>query len=396
LGNASEDEDETDTDESCPDEDEDPVIKTRGPVMVEATQNELFPSGCPPNYDHNLPFHPTHQYVDRERCTLEHLHVLQSDLLSSQNLINLRVRQLVNLQRDERDMERTIVESVTQPSTRRQAQSKFLQNSRADGVKNCVRSIRRQIERTRLEIHRMRQERRNHLQVAYGIRLGINFAAENENTNFVIYINEDFPILQATQQHHPPAFPGPTRTLPPGSNSGSSDESPPPTKKPRTRRNNVLTNQLWNNDETVIFEIKTDLTNKNFTVVHVNSIKQFFEVNLDGKSKIIAFPFDHASPEFENLKNEIAHLYFVFYHTMVGWFGNGKRAKQIDTMHQAYLKFNSKLQNSDDNLEKKQNAIVNIRFYLTTNMNTSLTWYYYPDKSLLEMIQEFTIQTMKM
>ena len=49
------------------------------------------------------------------------------------------------------------------------------------------------------------------MQVNRAIRLGINFRAENEHTNFVLYINEDFPVLQVTQAHQSYAFPPPYR-----------------------------------------------------------------------------------------------------------------------------------------------------------------------------------------
>jgi hypothetical protein len=99
------------------------------------------------------------------------------------------------------------------------------------------------------------------MQVNQAIRLGINFRAENEHSNFVFYINKDFPVLQVTLPHPSYAFP-------------PSDEEV--TRRPRDRRLNFQTNSLWDNDETTIFKIKNDLTNKKFTVVHVNTIEDFF------------------------------------------------------------------------------------------------------------------------
>jgi hypothetical protein len=99
------------------------------------------------------------------------------------------------------------------------------------------------------------------MQVNRAIRKGINFRAENEHINFVFYINEDFLVLQVTQPHQSYAFP-------------RSDEEV--TRRPRDRRLNFQTNSLWDNDEMTIFEIKNNLTHKKLTVVHVNTIEDFF------------------------------------------------------------------------------------------------------------------------
>jgi hypothetical protein len=47
-----------------------------------------------------LPFHPTHQFVDGQQCTMEALEHSSRDLVASQEQIDMLVRKLINLNHD--------------------------------------------------------------------------------------------------------------------------------------------------------------------------------------------------------------------------------------------------------------------------------------------------------
>jgi len=355
--------------------------------MTNSRSNAMYPEGCPRHYNFALPFHPTHQFVDRTQCTMEGLQQSSRDLIASQEQIDMLVRRLINLNHDEERTQDKLEHLVGKKmkNVRKGVQKVGIPNSKkGKAPKQCksqLDEIRYQSDRTRVALYRIRQQRRNQMQVNRAIRLGINFRAENEHTNFVLYINEDFPVLQVTQAHQSYAFPPPTEEA---------------TRRPRDRRHNIETNSLWDNDETTIFEIKHDLTNKNFTVVHVNTIEDFFLANRDGKSKIIAFPFISDSPQFLIMKNEIGYLYSMFFHTMSGWFEHSKHTPKINAMHLLFIQFHKKLQIETQNVSKEMNAIANIRFRLMKNMNSNLHWYYYPDRVLNEMIDEFKNELSKL
>jgi len=371
----------------CPDEPEDSVILRIGPVIRNPIHNEMFPRGCPlPNI--NLPFHPTHQYVDRELCTMEQLEISSADLVASQEQIDRYVTRLINLNHNEERLEIELEHLLgkNMKNVRKGVQKVGIPNSKKGKnpkqCKNRYDEVRYQSDRIRILLHRTRQQRRNQLQINRAIRIGINFRAENEHTNFVIFINEDFPVIQATQDHQPEPFPPPYETA---------------TRRPRDRRHNEETNRLWNNDETIMFEIKNDLTNKNFTVVHVNSIDEFFKVNRDGKSKIIAFPFVSDSPQFLTLKNEIGYLYMMFFHTMSGWFEYSTYyTAKTQQMHLLYIKFHEKLQRQSQNVTIQMSAITNIRFHLMASTTTNLKWYHHPDQVLTKLMTEFNVELSRM
>jgi len=369
-------------------DEEDRAILRTGPVISSSRMNAMYPRGCPARFSNiNLPFHPSHQFVDREMCTLEQLEISNQDMRASQLEIDVLARRLIDLNiQEERvgaQLKNMLGKKIT--NARKGVQKVGITNTKkGKAPKQCKTNydeIRYQSDVTRIELHRVRQQRRNQDAVNRAIRIGINFRSENEHTNFVLFINEDFPVIQATRDPQPEAFPPPYEVA---------------TRKPRDRRHDENTNSLWDNDETIVFEIKNDLTNKNFTVVHVNSIDDFFKANRDGKSKIVAFPFVSDSPQFMTLKNEIGYLYMMFFHTISGWFPHSKHTPKINQMHLLYIKFHEKLQAESQNVTSKMNAITNIRFYLMSSMSTDLHWYYHADKVLNKMIEQFNLEILKM
>jgi hypothetical protein len=58
---------------------DDPCIEELGPIN-DSIQSEMFPEGIPDYYDTSLPFHPSHQYVNRSQCTNEGLQQVTTDI----------------------------------------------------------------------------------------------------------------------------------------------------------------------------------------------------------------------------------------------------------------------------------------------------------------------------
>jgi hypothetical protein len=46
------------------------------------------------------------------------------------------------------------------------------------------------------DLERFRQLQRNQQQISRAVRIGINYRSANVGANFVVFINEDFPIIQ--------------------------------------------------------------------------------------------------------------------------------------------------------------------------------------------------------
>jgi hypothetical protein len=101
-----------------------------------------------------------------------------------------------------------------------------------------------------------------------------------------------------------------------------------------------------------MYTIKSDITLKRFPVIHVKTINEFFQLNNNGRSKIIVIPFEHETPEFLNLKDKFASFYWLFSHTINGFYA--KYIEAITQMNKSFVALNEKkLQEaSDDNMSK--------------------------------------------
>ena len=354
----------------------DPCISHLGPI-VDALQSDMFPNGIPDRYETNLPFHPSHQYVNRTQCTNEGLRQVSADIVSTQERIAELATQVAGLGMRSSAQTKLFDTFVHKTINKQIVKKKATKLKDVECASRVSLSNLQQV--VGLNLERARQLHRNQQRVSQAIRIGINFRVENPGFNFVVFINEDFPIVQRTQQHQGPAFPQPTL---------ASDPPNPttPINGKRKKRGNTETNYLWGHDKTTMFEIKEDITNKDFPVHHVKSIDEFFQINSDGHSKIIVYPFEFESPAFVALKNEFSSLFWVFSHTVKGYHNKAYYSEKITLMNMAFVKFNEKLQEANDNLiDNRKEAMTRFKHFIMMMMNEDIRWYWKPDQVIREM-----------
>ena len=350
---------------------QDPCIGELGPI-ANPILSTMYPEGIPGYYDAALPFHPTHQYVNRTQATQEGLNQITIDLEGTrQRIVELTVQRnglLSQSIKQTKSMDNMIHKTIKGGVTKNKI--KLTPSKVACASNNqALQAILRGVE---LDYERHLQLQRNQRQVARAIRLGMNYRAANPGHNFVIFINEDFPIIQRTQLHQRPAFPPPSER--------------PPTRK---RRGNTETNFLWGHDETRVFHINHDLTNQDFPVRSVTNLKEFLEVHLDGRSKIIVYPFEHETPQFNALKAEFSSLFWIMSHTINGYFSSDFYQKEIIEMNEAFVFFNEKINEaSDDKIHQKKQALNRFKHFIMETMNVDLKWYWDPNRVIKEMINK--------
>jgi hypothetical protein len=317
----------------------------------------------------SLPLHPSAQYVTRERCTEEGLRQVNAQMETLRRLINTLNMEIYEQQNTFNEHHARYLRKIFMQSNYHAGTSKGLPKATMDEMKNkCVTYGNRaglETERLHGEIFRNTYIFQNYVQQRLAINMGIDHRQNYPDQHFVIYITDDLPVIEETQQPRP---------------------DPHPTKQPKHRHSRHISHDLNTN---AFYSVPK------LPIIHVKNIDDFMSQSHD-HSKIITFDVDNEIKTFTAKLKGLYDMFQVYANTFKGYF----YGSYYDSYYRGLLEpletemINLELFLRIDNIDsdKKERALDNIINAIIKELSKSLHWYNYPKKSVDNLLEKISVE----